>query len=134
MGAPLRESLISVPAALFAPSHHGTSHRSRQTLEPLARATGLPLRHDRRVGEEELLVGDVLASLGPVLIAWDHKALPRIPALLTSGGVASPGHWPSRRFDLVWVLDRDETGWRFAQVAQMLLGGDSAILPGLDES
>ena len=32
------------------------------------------------------------------------------------------------------VLDRDETGWRLAQVAQMLLGGDSPMLPGLDES
>src|SRR6187455_1404293 len=59
-GAPSRIALVSVPTALFAPSHHGASHRSRQTLEPLARALGLLLRHDRRVGEEEALVRDVL--------------------------------------------------------------------------
>jgi hypothetical protein len=131
-GAPSREALISVPSALFAPSHHGTSHRSRQTLEPLARATGLTLRHDRRVGEEEELVADVLGGQGPALIAWEHKTLPRLAALLTEDSVTVPRHWPPDRFDLVWVLDRDEGGWRFAQVPQLLMGGDSAEIPAVD--
>jgi len=130
-GAPSHETLISVPAALFAPSHHGSSHRSRQTLEPLARAGGLLLHHDRRVGEEEALVGDLLAGASPILIAWEHKAVPRIPALVTEGAVRPPQHWPGDRFDLVWVLDRDAGGrWSFAQVPQMLLAGDSAEVPG----
>jgi hypothetical protein len=131
-GAPAREALISVPAALFAASQHGTSHRSRQTLEPLARATGLALRHDRRVGEEEELVADVLASQGPVLIAWEHKALPRLAALLAQNSVAVPRRWPPDRFDLVWILDRGESGWRFAQLPQRLLGGDSDRISEMD--
>jgi hypothetical protein len=132
-GAPAREKLISDPAALFAADHHGTSHRSRQTLEPLARARGFLLHHDRRVGEEAALVEDLLASAGPALVAWEHKALPQFAALLTQGTVAHPQHWPGHRFDLVWILDRSaEGGWSFAQMAQLLLGGDSGQIVPID--
>jgi hypothetical protein len=33
--------------------------------------------------------------------------------------------WPDERFDIVWVLDRDGERWKFSQLPQMLLAGDS---------
>ena len=35
-----------------------------------------------------------------------------------------PQEWPDDRFDVVWTFTRDGTGWRFAQVPQLLLAGD----------
>jgi hypothetical protein len=120
---------IAVPSALFAPHPRGTSHRSRQTLIPLARFLELPIHADLPVGEEKKLADAVLARDGPILIAWEHKALPRIPGLLAGPALRCPAEWPADRFDLTWVLDRDAHGaWRFAQVPQLLLGGDSPTL------
>ena len=124
-------SPAATPAALFAAHHHGSSHRARQTLMPLAGFLKLPIQADLPVGEEQKLAEAVLACDGPVLIAWEHKALPRIPRLLAGPALQCPAEWPEERFDLVWVLDRDAHGaWRFTQVPQQLLGGDSpALLP-----
>jgi len=122
---------LATPAALFAPHHRGTSHRARQTLVPLARLLGLTIHADLPVGEEQKLADDVLACTGPVLIAWEHKALPRIPRLLAGPALRCPADWPEDHFDLAWVLKRNADGaWRFAQVPQQLLGGDSpTVLP-----
>jgi hypothetical protein len=41
--------------------------------------------------------------------------------------VGCPDEWPEERFDVVWILDRDEDAggaWRFAQVPQRLLPHD----------
>jgi hypothetical protein len=125
-------SPLATPAALFASHHHGTSHRPRQTLVSLAGFLKLPIHAEIPVGEEKKLAEAVLAcGDGPVLIAWEHNALPRIPSLLAGPTLCCPAEWPADRFDLAWVLDRDAGGaWRFAQVPQLLLGGDSpALLP-----
>ncbi len=125
-------SPLAMPATLFASHHHGTSHRPRQTLMPLAGFLKLPIHADIHVGEEKKLAEAVLAcGDGPVLIAWEHNALPRIPSLLAGPTLRCPTEWPADRFDLAWVLDRDAHGvWRFAQVPQLLLAGDSpALLP-----
>ena len=122
---------MAVPKSLLAPHPRGTSHRSRQTLVPLARFLQLPIYADLAVGDEKELAKAVLACDGPVLVSWEHKALPRIPRLLAGAALRCPTEWPADRFDLAWVLDRDAQGaWRFAQVPQLLLGGDSpALLP-----
>lgn len=38
----------------------------------------------------------------------------------------TPQAWPDDRFDLVWVFEREDEDWRFSQVPQLLLSGDSA--------
>lgn len=122
---------IRTPATLFAPDPHGTSHRAHETLAPLGRFLRLPVHADLPVGEEAALARAVLAAAGPVLIAWEHKALPRLAKLLAGDALRCPPEWPSDRFDLAWVLDRDAADrWRFSQVPQLLLSGDSpALLP-----
>lgn len=125
------DDAIRTPATLFAPDPHGTSHRAHETLAPLGHFLKLPVHADLPVGEEAALARAALAAAGPVLIAWEHKALPRIPSLLAGEALRCPKEWPSDRFDLAWVLDRDANGgWGFAQVPQLLLAGDSpALLP-----
>jgi hypothetical protein len=43
-----------------------------------------------------------------------------------------PVKWPGKRFDLVWILDRADEGWRFSQIGQLLLPGDTR--PAVDGS
>ena len=39
-------------------------------------------------------------------------------------GPAVPTHWPDDRLDVVWTLTPEASGWRFAQVPQLVLAGD----------
>ena len=92
-------------------------------------ATELKLALDLRFpkGEEADLVKAAIAAAGPVLIAWEHEAIPEIANGILGNGKTCPQKWPGSRFDLVWVFDRRKTapGWEFGQVPQMLLSGDS---------
>lgn len=117
---------IARPTALFAPQRRESSRRSELTLQPLARFLGLDVSTAVPLGAEADLVRAVLACRGPVLIAWQHRMLPRLPPLLDGPHLRSPREWPTDRFDVTWVLDRDATGaWRMEQVPQLLLAGDS---------
>jgi hypothetical protein len=82
-------------------------------------------------GDEAGLVADVLRQDVPVLIAWQHEAICAIAQGIVGTHPpqqAIPTKWPGTRFDIVWVLDSPaENGgpWRFTQVPQQLLKGDS---------
>ncbi|GAB3976816.1 hypothetical protein GCM10029978_064770 [Actinoallomurus acanthiterrae] len=39
--------------------------------------------------------------------------------------VAPPAKWADNRFDVVWVFTRHGHGWRFSQIPQLLLDGDT---------
>jgi len=67
----------------------------------------------------------VIACAGVVLIAWQHENIPTIAdAILGKAGVV-PSKWPGDRFDVVWVFDlRQQGGYAFSQLPQMLLAGD----------
>lgn len=71
------------------------------------------------------LIEAVLSQQGRVLISWEHKRIPDLVAMLPDPPLCPP-EWPDDRFDLVWLLDRDETDWNFTQVPQLLLAGDRA--------
>ena len=68
------------------------------------------------------LAAKLTAHGGVALVAWHHEAIPDIARSL--GAVDFPQGWPDDRFDVVWTLTRDGSGWRFAQVPQLLLAGD----------
>ncbi len=117
---------ITTPEAIFAvaPSPAHPSLRPVQTVRPLAQALRLSVRQDF-CSEDPLseVVAAVEAATGPVLMSWRHEAMCELANLLL--GRDDAPQWPKDRFDVVWVFDRSNRQWRFNQVAQLLLPGDS---------
>ena len=68
----------------------------------------------------------VKASEDPVLISWQHEALPTIAGLIRGGADGVPPSWPGHVYDFVWVLDLQPSGaWSFTQVPELIMPGDS---------
>ena len=116
------------PRHLFAPAP-STAHPSRRgisTLLPLAGHCGVGVATPFPVGAERDLAQHLKTLGGFSVVAWEHKRLPALAAEIAGAGVELPTRWPDDRFDLVWLLAADDTGqWRFMQLPQLLLGGDS---------
>jgi hypothetical protein len=114
---------LARPKSLFASG--SDSLRPKQTLAPLATALNLSIRTFLK-GQEPELVAAVKASEDPVLISWQHEALPTIAGLIRGGADGVPPSWPGHVYDLVWVLDLQPSGaWSFTQVPELIMPGDS---------
>ena len=107
---PFEEQGLSIPVdCLYAGADSKNSARPRLTLEPLSKATGLPIHLEFGTKDSEAFVLQLKAEAHGrhPLIAWRHGD---IPALLTSFG-ASPekilpnGKWPDDVFDWVIILN-----------------------------
>lgn len=121
---------LAKPRSLFASG--SDSLRPKQTIAPLATALNLPVRTFLK-GQEPELVAAVKKAEDPVLISWQHEAIPAIAALIRGSADGIPPRWPAHRFDLVWVLDLQASGaWSFTQVPELVMPGDSDKLIGLD--
>lgn len=124
-GAPL-----STPAAIFASAatELSPSLRAQETVTPLAELLGVMIDASHMEGEERACAAAMLASPQPVLVTWHHGHIVALAKTIAGVKLDCPTCWPDERFDVVWVLDRDEDGgpWRFTQVCQQLFGGDSA--------
>ncbi len=120
---------LAQPKTIFASAvgKHSKSLRPQHTVLELANDLKLPLNLSFRKGDEAGLVKGAVPAAGPVLIAWEHEAIPDIVNAIVGNTTTCPQKWPGSRFDMVWVLDRKAvgTGWDFAQVPQLLLSGDS---------
>ena len=76
----------------------------------------------------------VRAAEDPVLISWQHEALPAIAGLVRGASDGVPQRWPGYVYDLVWVFDLQPSGaWSFTQVPELVMPGDSDNVIGLDE-
>jgi hypothetical protein len=118
-----------VPSRIYAarlrPGHKG-SHRSAQTVTPLAKKLGLSVDLRFALGDEQAVAQEATRATGPVLICWQHEGIAEIAKHIVGSGVdAIPAQWPADRFDLIWSCTRDAQQWTFAQVPQLLLPGDS---------
>jgi hypothetical protein len=113
------------PDVIFPAKADGSSHRPKQTVTPLAKLLGLTINDTHAKDELKPLVADLLQQDGTVLVAWEHKVIPKLVRLLHDGKDV-PAEWPDARFDMVWMLDRTGDGWTFLQLPQLLLDGDSA--------
>jgi hypothetical protein len=115
---------LAKPRSLFASGSE--SLRPKQTIAPLAAALNLSVRTFLK-GQEAELVAAAKKAEDPVLISWQHEAIPGIAALIRSSANGVPPKWPDHRFDLVWVFDLQPSGaWSFAQVPELVMPGDSA--------
>jgi hypothetical protein len=112
---PFQEQGLFIPVdCLYAGADSEKSFRPRLTLEPLSKATGLPLHLKVGTKDSEALVLELKTEAHGKhpLIAWRHGD---IPALLTAFG-ASPekvlpnGKWPDDVFDWVIVLTTNPDG------------------------
>ena len=113
---------LAKPMSLFASG--SDSLRPKQTLAPLATALNLPVRTFLK-GQEAELVAAVKKAEDPVLISWQHEALPAIASLIRGGGDGVPPIWPGHVYDLVWVLVLQPSGaWSFTQVPERVMPGD----------
>lgn len=112
---PFQEEGLSIPVdCLYAGADSQSSNRPRLTLEPLSKATGLPLHLKVGTKDSEALVRELRTEPHGrhPLIAWRHG---EIPALLIAFG-ASPekllpnGEWPDDVFDWVIMLNMGPDG------------------------
>jgi hypothetical protein len=62
-----------------------------------------------------------------VLICWQREYIPDIASVILGSKKIAPRDWTEDRFDLLWVFDLQRASFRykFKQVPQKLLGGDS---------
>ncbi|MBS0386302.1 MAG: flagellar basal body-associated protein FliL [Proteobacteria bacterium] len=110
---PLGPERLRVDTLIAAADSH-RSQRSRLTLEPLSRASGVPIQQPF----DDRDVGDLAAWLGQgapgrtILIAWHHSELPRLMRDLgLDPSAALPGrNWPPDVYDWVVVLRFDRSG------------------------
>jgi hypothetical protein len=112
---PFQEEGLSISAdCLYAGADSKSSVRPRLTLEPLSKATGLPLHLNVGTKDPEALVHELKTEAHGQhpLIAWRHG---EIPALLTAFGIAPEkvipnGKWPDDVFDWVIVITTGPDG------------------------
>lgn len=120
---PTRPELARPTTIVASDPSHGHSKRSLETVTPLAAALDLTVDTRFASSQTAQAADAILATTGSVLVAWTHDEIDHIISHLT-GVTPTPPHWPGGRYDLIYVLTRTASGWRFAQVPQMLLAGD----------
>jgi hypothetical protein len=123
------------PATIYASNPEddlaSKSKRPLQTIAPLAARLGIEPRVNFGKGDEVKLVDDVLQQNGVVLICWQHEKIIAIAQRLVgrqASDTAIPQKWPEDRFDAAWMFDppaANSAAWRFRQIPQQLLAGDS---------
>ena len=120
---PVRPELAR-PTKIFAPDPGQTSsRRSLETITPLAAALNLTV-DSRFAPTQTAQVADAIRTVSqPLLVARKHEQIAEIISHL-DGVTPAPPPWPKGRFDLIYLLDRLGTGWRFTCVPQLLLAGD----------
>jgi broad specificity phosphatase PhoE len=118
---------LARPAAIYAAgvTDDGEGQRTRETVAPLADRLGIPVDTEYGRGQEKKLVDRVVDEQGPVLISWQHGGITEIADAFPSVKPKPPSEWPDDRFDVIWTFTRTDDGWRFAQIPEDLLPGDS---------
>jgi hypothetical protein len=123
--------VLAKPQFLYAskPLRRKGSRRPIETITPLAHKLSIEINSEFQRSQIEEMVEDVFSRKGVVLICWQREYIPDIAALILGKKKLAPKDWPEDRFDLIWVFDlhRSTSTYRFKQVPQELLSGDSLI-------
>ena len=123
-----RPAPFSTPDFIFAAKDSRHSHRSVETVTPLARKLRLAVYSNYADADfsnlaEKILNGREYAGK-TVLICWHHETAPELAHKL--GAAHAPNHWKDETFDRVWELTYNQKGKAtFRDLPQRLLSGDS---------
>lgn len=122
---------LATPQFLFAskPLRRKGSRRPIETITPLAEKLGIKINSEFQRSQLVSMVADVFSCKGVVLTCWQREYIPEIAALILGKKQVAPADWPEDRFDMIWVFDlqRSSSTYKFRQVPQELLAGDSTI-------
>lgn len=120
---------LARPQFLYAskPLKRKGSRRPLQTIIPLADKLAIEINANFPRFDFMSMLEEVYSCRGAVLICWQREYIPDIALRILDYRKIAPAIWPEDRFDLVWVFDLDRsTGrYKFKQVPQNLLKGDS---------
>lgn len=125
---PLQHPALARPQHLFAcNAEASSSERPHDTLVPLSRKLGVDIDDDYGQDDYAAMIEDAKGRSGVVLISWEHKRIRKITAKIPRHGQEPPDkyRWPGERYDVVFVFDLDGESYRFSQVPELLLDGDS---------
>jgi phosphohistidine phosphatase SixA len=113
---------FATPDLLFAARSSKASHRSVETLTPLAAALHLRIDDSYDDAQYRKLAKAVLSRADcagkHLLICWHHSTLPELASALGAGH--APSKWPDGQYDRVWQLRFTATGVVFADLPQGL--------------
>ena len=119
-----------LPVALFATkiAPDDRSHRTQETIRPLAASLNLPVQAPYIDREYAQLAQDVLTRPDyqgkTVLICWDHEFIPELAGAL--GVNPPPPRWPGSVFDRVFIVTPTGAGTvTLLNMPQRLMFGDS---------
>jgi hypothetical protein len=118
------------PVAIYAMGYEAsTSRRAVETVAPLAKALGLPIRSQFLRDQFQKLVSEILSAPGyegrTVLICWEHNVIPEIAQAF--GAKTAPTTWPGDDFWDVWRLDfTGNDVSHFDAFSEALMPGDPA--------
>ena len=97
---------------LIASADSDVSARPRLTLEPLSKATGIPVQtpfKNKHYADAASWIAQGVTH-GTALIAWHHGKLPDLLAALGAPNVLPGGVWPEDVYDWVVELRYDGQG------------------------
>jgi hypothetical protein len=96
---------------------------------PLAEKLGIPINLHYERSDVEGVIDEVLSRRGAVLMCWQREYIPQIAACILGSDERVRPIWPEDRFDMIWVFDLDRRAgkYKFKQIPQRLLMGDSTV-------
>lgn len=135
---------LPVPDRIYASAFReggGHSRRPEQTVLPLAQRLGLRVDLTWALHQERAFGAALSEHKGTIVVCWQHQGLAdlvRAIARPQRSAALPPGwRWPPERYDVIWSLQRDVPGgrWRFVELCQRLLAGDSdqPFFPGASD-
>jgi broad specificity phosphatase PhoE len=124
-----RPAPFPTPDVIFAAKDSKHSHRSVETVTPLAKRLKLPVNSTYRDEEFAALAREVVQNPRyagkTVLVCWHHGTMPELAARL--GAADAPAAWKGSVFDRVWQISSAENGAaKFRDRPQQLIPGDAA--------
>jgi broad specificity phosphatase PhoE len=102
------------PDFIFAAADSNKSERPRETVEPLSKATGIPI-HDKIADKDyadlanELLTKQDLSGK-QIIVCWHHEHIPKLMQALGAKAGDYPDPWDGKIFNLILKLDFPASG------------------------